>query len=160
MITNTSSERAAPDESLLSSAVSGPNPLPSLIWRWGLFLGCGLLLGYAVFSRQPAPMLFQHADKVGHLLGFAALAVSAWLALGSCAGIGRGCRVRNLGLWSALMMVALGAEWLQPLVSPLRQFSLEDMAANLLGVLLGGVLCLWIGIYFDKAVKERPSSGL
>ncbi|MFT6916057.1 MAG: hypothetical protein ACJAWL_002374 [Motiliproteus sp.] len=134
MVDNTGLDDAATAEPLLNSVLPGRCPLLSRLGRWGLFLGCGLLLGYAVFSRQPPPLLFAHADKVGHLLGFAALAVSARLALLSCPW-----KV----LWGGLLVTAVALESLQHLVSPLRQFSLEDMAANLAGVLLGGVVCWW-----------------
>jgi VanZ family protein len=159
MIDNTGLARVALDEQRLSNAIPGPRTLPFRRWRWGLLLGCGLLLGYAVFSRQPPPMLFQHADKVGHLLGFAALASSARLTLGSYPDMPG--RVRVLWLWAVLVVVALGAEWLQPLVSPLRQFSLEDIAANLAGVLLGALLSRLVWSLRHRQAKagmEWPSS--
>jgi hypothetical protein len=105
---------------------------------WGSFALCLALLLYALFDPAPVFGLFWQYDKEGHLLAFAGLAVTARLALVRCPGP---------VLWSGLLVTALVLESLQHLVQPVRSFSYEDMAANLAGVLLGGLLCWLRGRY-------------
>lgn len=95
--------------------------------RFLLFGVCCALLGYGLFRPESPPELFVNSDKVMHLLAFAGLAFSARLAFR---------RVSGGWLWPLLLVLAPLAEWLQHRWQPLRQYSHEDMLANLAGVLL------------------------
>lgn len=97
-----------------------------------LFAGIALAVAWGVFRPAPPPDLFWHSDKLGHLLGFMALGLGARLAWS---------RGPAAWCWGALLLAAPALEWLQPVVSPLRQRSLGDALANVLGVLLA--LALW-----------------
>lgn len=70
-----------------------------------------------------------------HVLAFLALGLSARFAFGS--GSGR-------WLWLVLLVAAIALEFLQSYIQPLtRQFSLLDIAGNLVGVLLAMGLWPW-----------------
>jgi VanZ family protein len=100
--------------------------------RFLLFLVCCALLGYGLFRPQSPPEFFVNSDKFMHVLAFAGLAFSARLAF---------VRVPGWLLWSLLLVLAPLAEWLQHRWQPVRQYSHEDMLANLAGVLLA--LLVW-----------------
>ena len=101
--------------------------------RYMLFVLCILALGYGLFRPESPPDLFEQSDKVMHLLAFAAVAFSSRLAFQ---------RVTGWPFWGLLLLLAPLLEWLQHRLQPSRQFSEEDMLANLLGVLLG--LIAWL----------------
>ena len=93
--------------------------------RWALFLSCLSIMLYGTFRPEPPPDLFAHSDKFGHGLGFAALGISARMAL-------------HLVPWQVFWLLIAGfavlLEFLQAAWRPLRIFSLADAYANLLGV--------------------------
>ena len=101
--------------------------------RYLLFAACILALCYGLFRPESPPDLFEQSDKVMHLLAFAAVAFSSRLAFQ---------RVAGWPFWGLLLLLAPLLEWLQHRLQPSRQFSQEDMLANLLGVLLG--LIAWL----------------
>lgn len=92
-------------------------------------------------SPVPVPVVFHHQDKLHHLLGFAALVLSARLAFP---------RVRLLPLAVACVTLAIGIELAQGLMSS-RNASMPDMLANLLGMGLGFACAGWI-------MRPRPPS--
>jgi VanZ family protein len=94
--------------------------------RLPLLLG-GALLAWGVFRSVPPPNPFPGADKVGHFLGFFAVALAARIALPRAAGA---------WLWGLLLVAGPVLEYLQHTVSPLRERSLGDALANVAGVLL------------------------
>lgn len=93
----------------------------------------GAALAWGVFRAVPPPNPFPGADKVGHLLGFLALALAARIALP---------RAPGRWLWGLLLAAAPALEYLQHTVSPLRERSLGDALANVSGVLLALVFCV------------------
>ena len=101
--------------------------------RYVLFAACILALCYGLFRPESPPDLFEQSDKVMHLLAFAAVAFNSRLAFQ---------RVAGWPFWGLLLLLAPLLEWLQHRLQPSRQFSLEDILANLLGVLLG--LIAWL----------------
>ena len=107
-----------------------------------LFGVCCALLGYGLFRPESPPELFVNSDKFMHVLAFAGLAFSARLAFRRASGA---------GLWPLLLGLAPLAEWLQHRWQPVRQYSHEDMLANLAGVLLAllawGLLCLVLSVW-------------
>lgn len=109
--------------------------------RYVLFAVCILALGYGLFRPESPPDLFEQSDKFMHLLAFAAVALSSRLVFQ---------RVGAWPFWGLLLLLAPLLEWLQHHLQPSRQFSLEDMLANLLGVLLG--LIAWL---VWQAVRNR-----
>ena len=100
-------------------------------WRWLPFLLCAAALAYGVFRRQPPPEFFLQSDKVLHVLAFTGLALCTRLAIYSAP-------VRWVVL--GLLCAAVGTEYLQHWVQPLRMFSFYDAASNMVGVMLG-LLC-------------------
>jgi VanZ family protein len=78
-------------------------------------------------SPVSLPDLFRGQDKLNHVVGFAALVLTARVAFPRVA-------VGRLALW--LLVVALAIEAVQGLW-PRRNASWLDMAANVLGVLVG-----------------------
>lgn len=107
-----------------------------------VFVVCCAMLGYGLFRPESPPEFFVNSDKFLHLLAFAGLALSARLAFSRAAG---------WWLWSVLLALAPLAEWLQHRWQPVRQYSHEDMLANLAGVLLAllawGLLCLVLSVW-------------
>lgn len=102
--------------------------------RYVLFTACILALCYGLFRPESPPDLFEQSDKFLHLLAFGAVAFNSRLAFP---------RVSAWLFWGLLFLLAPLLEWLQHRLQPSRQFSLEDILANLLGVLLG--LIAWWG---------------
>jgi VanZ family protein len=97
------------------------------------------VLGYGLFRPESPPELFEQSDKALHLLGFGALALSSRLAFN---------RVPGWLLWPVLLFLAPLLEGLQHYLQPNRQFSTEDILANLLGVLLA--LAGWLALDFTR----------
>lgn len=103
--------------------------------RWVLFLICLAAMLYGTFRPTPPPDLFAHSDKFGHVIGMAALTVSARMAMA---------RLPGYLLWSAIAALAYGLEFLQAAWRPLRIFSPADAYANLSGVAIAlGLVLLW-----------------
>lgn len=48
--------------------------------RWGVFLLCAGVVAYGIFRATPPPQLFHQSDKVGHVLAFLGLSLTAWWA--------------------------------------------------------------------------------
>lgn len=99
---------------------------------WKCLLGFSLsALIAAGFWSTPIPHTEPPMDKVAHLLGFTFLSLCMFYA------------VRIWNLWiSALLLVMLGLfiELGQKWFLPLRTYSIEDIAANTLGVLVALVI--------------------
>lgn len=75
-------------------------------------------------------MLFEYSDKVGHVLAFCALSLTGRLALFA---------LPKTGFWLPVLLLGFVLEYLQGEVRPLRMFSLEDVYANMVGVLAAWV---------------------
>ncbi|MES2917858.1 MAG: hypothetical protein V4729_04490 [Pseudomonadota bacterium] len=91
-----------------------------------------LVLVAGIFSPVPPPDPFHGSDKVGHALGFLALALCARAVWSGPS---------PAWLWAGLLLAGPVLEWLQHWVSPARQRSLDDALANMAGVLLAMALC-------------------
>ncbi|OWK42562.1 VanZ like family protein [Pseudomonas oleovorans subsp. oleovorans] len=103
--------------------------------RVPLFVLCVLVFCYGVFRPEPPPELFQDSDKLWHVLAFFGLSLCARLAFPRLAGG---------WLWPLLLVLAPLVEWLQHWLQASRHFSLGDIQANVLGVLLALLLSgLW-----------------
>lgn len=103
--------------------------------RIGMFLLCCLTLAYGLFRSEPAPHLFEHSDKWLHVMAFGGLTLCTRLAFS---------RTRLAILGGVLMLLAPALEWLQHDWQPMREFSLGDVVANVIGVALGLMVCWWI----------------
>lgn len=116
------------------------------VWlRWGVFLLCAAAVAYGVFRPTPPPQLFHQSDKVGHVLAFLALSLTAWLAFR---------RVRWFYFWPVLFCLAPLLEYLQGELRPLRVYSMEDSYANLAGVAIA-LLCV---VCIKASVQYRNRS--
>lgn len=112
------------------------------VWlRWLVFIGCVSAVMYGIFRPVPPEMLFDNSDKVGHFIAFAALGITARLALPAN---------RHGFIWPVLLVAAFVLEYLQGAWLPLRTFSLEDSYANSAGVAIGFAVCWLIDRYRSK----------
>ena len=104
---------------------------PYLLWlQWWFILS---LVLYGLFKSQSPPQLFfPWEDKIQHLLAFAGLMFSSLLLK----------RGKLLSVMLLGLTLAVAAEPLQWVISPLRYCSINDGVANSVGVLLGGCLFL------------------
>ncbi|WP_271273502.1 hypothetical protein [Aliamphritea hakodatensis] len=84
-----------------------------------------------LFRSTPPQELFPHSDKVGHVAGFLLVALSGYYALPA-----------NLtkAFTAVLILLAIGSEYAQASFLPARYFSLQDMFANLSGILIAGII--------------------
>ncbi|TBU95923.1 VanZ family protein [Phytopseudomonas dryadis] len=98
-----------------------------------LFLACCAVLAYGLFRPEPPPDLFEQSDKFLHVLAFAGLALVSRIAFP---------RVSGWLLWSLLFVQAPLLEWLQHRLQETREFSHQDILANLCGI--GLALLLWL----------------
>lgn len=105
------------------------------------FVVCGSLLLYGLFRPESPPNLFEQSDKALHLLAFGAVAVTSRLAFS---------RIPGWLLWGSLVALAPFLEWLQHYVQPGRQFSVLDIAANVVGTLLA-----WAGWHCLRQLQRR-----
>ena len=102
------------------------------------FVACILVVLYGLFRPEPSPNLFEQSDKFLPVLAFGALSLSSRLAFQ---------RVAGWPLWGVLLLLAPLLEWLQYRLQPARQFNLDDILANLLGVTLA-----FIGVWLFRVV--------
>lgn len=102
-------------------------------FRWGIFLICLAGVLYGNLRPTPPEQIFQHSDKAGHSISFVFLALSARLAM---------YRLSSCLLWPSLFGFAYILEYLQGITRPLRHFSVADVNANVLGVLVAFILIL------------------
>lgn len=96
-----------------------------------LFLGCTLLIIFASLAPISPGISIQNADKAGHYLAYASLALLACLAFPA----------RNQQILALLFSLSLGflLEGIQATL-PTREMSLLDGLANSLGVLTGVII--------------------
>lgn len=99
-------------------------------WRIVLVISTLAILFLATTS-SPYPIPASASDKINHILAFAYLAVVARLAWPALSG---------LWLLPALMAYGLGIEIIQAFL-PHRDFSLADLAADLIGCAIGLLPC-------------------
>jgi len=101
------------------------------------------------------PHLFEHADKVFHMLGFTGLSVMGFIALSfdwlkknidSYIAVA----IINAGVW---LLYGCGIEFLQSKL-PYRQASLGDLFANLTGILLGLIFIFSLRLYPDLELTD------
>ena len=105
--------------------------LHTALLRWSVFLSVVIVVSYALFRPEPPVMIFEHSDKMGHIIAFMTLALTGRLAF---------IRFSKLGFWLTMSVLAFMLEYLQGEFRPLRIFSLDDAYANLLGVVVALVV--------------------
>jgi len=101
--------------------------------KLGLTLSFLVLAAFflALFSEGLVPTIPGHIDKIGHIIGFAFICyVGIKLRKGLLLSI----------FLSAVIVFAVGSEFIQHYLSPSREFSLLDILANLVGCFLGIIL--------------------
>lgn len=106
--------------------------------RLKLFFILMIVIGVlALFSPAPIPMpkSIPHFDKYAHFALFLFLSCASHLLLSAR---------RPILAQLPVLTLALSTEWLQQAFLPLREFSLQDAAANLSGFLLGCTLCFFL----------------
>ena len=118
--------------------------------RWAVFsLVSGVVL-YGLFRPTSPEMIFEHSDKVGHVIAFLFLALTGRWAL---------FKYSKLGFWLSMFVLAFLLEFLQGQVRPLRLFSMEDAYANGVGVLLALVVCTIYKYNNKKSLNISESFG-
>ncbi len=106
---------------------------------WGASIG--LVVYFSLLPQAEFPVDFWNADKVYHCAAY------AWLAVLPMIGF----LIRRLAVSAALAMIILGALLeIGQYYIPGRAFSLLDIMANSLGVLLG--------IYLGNCLRSRRRS--
>lgn len=104
------------------------------VWiRWGVFLACAAAVAYGIFRPTTPPQLFHQSDKVGHVLAFLGLSLTAWWAFR---------QVSWFYFWPVLFGLAPLLEYLQGEYRPLRVYSIDDSYANMVGV---AIALLFVG---------------
>lgn len=100
-----------------------------MVWllKWSAFLSVSAAVLYGLFRPAPPEIIFEHSDKVGHIIAFLALTITSRIVF-----ITPPQRV----FWSSMFLLAFLLEYLQGQFRPLRLFSFEDAYANALGVSL------------------------
>lgn len=111
------------------------------VWtvRHLLFLAYLLFFSYGMFSARPPSVLlmpFPQWDKVLHVMAF--------LGLSLCTSLLLMARPWGWLAWPVLLAAAPLTEYLQHVLQPRRDFSLGDIVANAIGVLLAAGL--WPGL--------------
>ena len=110
-------------------------------------LVCAALL-WVGLNPEPVPQVFAQQDKLHHALGFFAFAVTLKLAFPGLGVV----RLVAVGAAAALL-IEVGQGFL-----PARTASLADMAANLIGVLLGGACARAVDATSALAGSHRAAS--
>ena len=105
-------------------------------FRWGIFLLCAALVAYGIFRPTPLQFLNQ-SDKVGHVLAFLGLSLTAWMAFR---------QARWFYFWPVLFGLAPLLEYLQGELRPLRVYSIDDSYANLAGVAIALLLVVFLKV--------------
>ena len=110
------------------------------IFRYIVFI---LLVGvvfYGVFNETAPPRFMGMSDKIGHMLAFAALSFCGLVVLPK----------RYLAWFvAAILVLAVGSEFVQDWLLPYRQFAVLDLLANLAGA--SAALCVWLlGLLFKR----------
>ena len=111
-----------------------------------LFLACCAVLAYGLFRPEPPPDLFEESDKFLHLIAFTGLALVSRIAFPAVPG---------WLLWGLLYAQAPLLEWLQHVLQPHREFSHQDILANLIGISIA--LLLWIAQGVLRRRLFRPA---
>jgi len=102
-----------------------------MLLRWIVFISVSIVVLYALFRPLPPEVIFEHSDKVGHVIAFMTLALTGrWVFLS----------VSKVAFWLTMSVLAFMLEYLQGEFRPLRIFSLDDAYANLLGVVVALVV--------------------
>lgn len=102
-------------------------------WTWLFFVQLAIVVGAGVFAslgRLPVALFSAGVDKLGHFLGLGVLSFLAVSFFGRPS-------------WRRTVLIIAAASVLEELsqgLLPARTFDLGDMAANLVGIGLGGVL--------------------
>jgi len=115
--------------------------LENKVVRWSLFLLVTSIVLYAVFRALPPKQIFEHSDKVGHIVAFSIWGLTGRLALVS---------LSKTYFWLPMVVLAFLLEYLQGEFQPLRVFSLDDAYANLIGVIIAFVMAK---LFFMKKRK-------
>lgn len=103
-------------------------------WATIVFAVSCVAVAWGMFRPEPPAQVFSHSDKVIHLAAFFVLALSGRLAYP---------RLAEPAFWLTFLFLAVGLEYLQGALRPLRLFSLADAAANALGTGLAAGAWLW-----------------
>jgi VanZ family protein len=103
---------------------------PIILFFRILFIGA--FLGVTVLSVVPAPQMSGlESDKLSHFIAYSVLTLLLVLSLSGSRGLPR-------GFWVALVLVLLYGVLIEVLQHYIgRQFDLNDMVANAVGVALG-----------------------
>ena len=128
---------------------STPRRMWALISYWlPVVLTGGVILWATLRPPLAIPLLFPFQDKVGHFLGFAAFGFFLKRAL----TVRSAARQRSLSFYGIgiVATLAVATETLQ-LVVPKRSFELLDLAADI----LGGVIGVWIAVVAVSGRKRR-----
>jgi len=109
-------------------SAAGLPPALTQAWRVVGWVGVAVLIVLSLVPEAPSFTEFQQEDKIGHVLAYAAIML--WFAQVS---VSRGSRTLN-----ALGLLALGValEFVQGWTGE-RTFSLADMGADAVGIVLG-----------------------
>lgn len=103
-------------------------------WATLVFVLSCIAVAWGMFRPEPPAQVFSNSDKVAHLAAFFVLALSGRLAFP---------RLPEPAFWLGFLFLALGLEYLQGAVRPLRLFSLADAGANALGTALAAAAWFW-----------------
>ncbi len=112
-----------------------------------------LVLYLSLTPNPPAPLTFDNADKVEHVMAYAGLSFWFFLLYPSAQG--------RLIMAVALVGLGVGLEYVQGWTG-YRTFDVLDMAADAVGVLTGWLLvCTPLGrllAHIDNRIGTRPES--
>ncbi|MGQ9427675.1 VanZ family protein [Gilvimarinus sp. F26214L] len=96
-------------------------------WARIVFTASLVGVAYAMFRPEAPPPVFNQSDKVGHIIGLWLLCLSGRAAFP---------RLPFWLVWPLCLLLAPGLEYLQQFLQPTRIFSINDVWANGIGVLL------------------------
>lgn len=101
-----------------------PTSTSNRTWLFVFVIISGLVC-YGILGPFQVPEIIPYGDKLQHVVAFALVAITGRLALRTSP---------PLLLWLGLLLIGLNLEWIQHYLSPGRQFSLWDSAANVAGI--------------------------